>query len=141
MIFASDNAISLELGAAMGAKWDLVFKSPVGGNDPSSRIAQAGHGGITVELGGNCRTLTSDFHQVSTDLAEGYLNVMRHFKMIDGAANYAPRWRMGYQIALLAPETGMYVGNPNHQMVKERILNMVGCTIAALKRTRNSIDQ
>jgi predicted deacylase len=35
---------------------------------------------------------------------------MRHYGMIDGEATYAPAWRMGYQIALLAPATGMFVG-------------------------------
>ncbi len=112
MIFASDNAPSLELAAAMGPNWDLVFRSGTGGGNPSSQIGALGKGGITVELGGNCRTLTSDFHAIADDLAAGYLNVMRHYGMIDGTAEYAPAWRQGYQIPLLAPATGMYVGNP-----------------------------
>ena len=66
---------------------------------------------ITVELGGNCRTLTNDFHLVAEDLARSYLNVMRHYDMIDGGAEYARRWRMGHQQALLAPTSGMWVGN------------------------------
>ena len=69
-----------------------------------------GKAGITVELGGNCRTLTRDFQNIADDLAAGYLNVMRHYGMISGAAQYEEEWRMGYQIPLLAPATGMYVG-------------------------------
>ena len=111
MIFAADNPQSLELAAAMGPAWDLVFKSGVGGNNPSSKMAEAGKAGITVELGGNCRTLTSDFHTVAQDLSDGYLNVMRHYGMIDEPATYAPKWRMGYQEALLAPASGMWVGH------------------------------
>ena len=111
MIFASDNAPSLELAAAMGPRWDLVFRSGVGGANPSSRIAERGKAGITVELGGNCRTLTSDFHAVADDLAGSYLNVMRHYDMVDGDARYAPRLRMGHQRALLAPASGMWVGD------------------------------
>jgi predicted deacylase len=38
---------------------------------------------------------------------------MRHYGMIEGEATYAPAWRMGYQIALLAPATGMFVGSPD----------------------------
>ncbi len=110
MIFASDNPVSLELAAAMGPNWSLVFRSGTGGGNPSSQMGGLGKGGITVELGGNCRTLTNDFHVIADDLAEGYLNVMRHYGMIDGAASYAPAWRMGFQIALLAPATGMFVG-------------------------------
>jgi hypothetical protein len=113
MIFASDNPPSLELAAAMGSNWTLVFRSGTGGGNPSSQIGALGKGGITVELGGNCRTLTSDFHTIADDLAAGYLNVMRHYGMIEGEATYAPAWRMGYQIALLAPATGMFVGSPD----------------------------
>ena len=113
MIFASDNPPSLELAAAMGPNWTLVFRSGTGGGNPSSQIGALGKAGVTVELGGNCRTLTSDFHGIAEDLCTGYLNVMRHYGMIDGQAEYADGWRMGYQIALLAPATGMFVGNPD----------------------------
>jgi predicted deacylase len=112
MIFASDNAASFELAAAMGPNWSLVFRSGTGGGNPSSQMGALGKGSVTVELGGNCRTLTSDFHMIADDLAAGYINVMRHYGMIDGVASYAPAWRMGFQIPLLAPATGMFVGNP-----------------------------
>lgn len=113
MIFASDNPQSFELAAAMGRKWALISRSGTGGGNPSSQIAALGKAGITVELGGNCRTLTSDFHEIAQDLADGYINVMRHYNMIDGEAQYEPEWHSGYQIALLAPATGMFVGNPD----------------------------
>jgi predicted deacylase len=113
MIFAADNPASLELAGAMGPQWDLVFRSGVGGNNPASRIAELGKAGITVELGGNCRTLTSDFHDVAEDLSLSYLNVMRHYGMIEGEARLADRWRMGHQQALLAPASGMWVGDPD----------------------------
>jgi predicted deacylase len=119
MIFSHPNAESLELAAAMGKNWDLVFRSGTGGGNPSSQIGALGKGGVTVELGGNCRTLTSDFHAIADDLAAGYLNVMKHYGMIDGTAEYAPAWRMGYQIPLLAPATGMYVGNAELPFEKE----------------------
>ena len=113
MIFAADNPQSLELAAAMGSRWDLVFRSGVGGKNPSSKMAVLGKAGITVELGGNCRTLTSDFHAIADDLAEGYLNVMRHYDMLEGGAERALAWRMGHQQALLAPASGMWVGSPD----------------------------
>ncbi len=119
MIFASDNPPSLELAAAMGPGWSLVFRSGTGGGNPSSQIGALGRAGVTVELGGNCRTLTSDFHAIADDLAAGYLNVMRHYKMIPGAPQYEPAWRMGYQIPLLAPASGMYVGNPSLEFETE----------------------
>lgn len=119
MIFAADNPQSLELAAAMGAPWDLVFRSGVGGANPSSKMAELGKAGVTVELGGNCRTLTSDFHAIAEDLAEGYRNVMRHYGMLEGEATYAPKWRMGHQQALLAPASGMWVGDSSVEFETE----------------------
>ena len=118
MIFAADNPQSLELAAAMGKQWDLVFKSGVGGNNPASKIAELGKAGITVELGGNCRSLTRDFHDVAEDLSESYLNVMRHYGMIEGEAPVVGSWRMGHQQPLLAPASGMWVGNPELEFEK-----------------------
>lgn len=147
MIFASDNPPSLELAAAMGPNWTLVFRSGTGGGNPSSQIGALGKGGVTVELGGNCRTLTSDFHKIADDLSDGYLNVMRHYGMIDGSAAYAPTWRMGYQIALLAPATGMFVGNPDLPFETEiaantligQIYDLYGDVIAEVRAPRAGV--
>ncbi|MCU0512346.1 MAG: M14 family metallopeptidase [Anaerolineae bacterium] len=147
MIFASDNPASLELAAAMGPNWSLVFRSGTGGGNPSSQIAALGKGGITVELGGNCRTLTRDFHTVADDLAAGYLNVMRHYGMIPGTATYAPAWRMGYQIALLSATTGMFVGVadiPFETLIPQgtligQIYNLYGDVAAELRAPRDGV--
>lgn len=147
MIFASDNPASMELAAAMGPDWTLVFRSGTGGGNPSSMIGSLGKGGITVELGGNCRTLTSDFHGIARDLADGYLNVMRHYKMIEGEARYGRVWRQGYQIALLAPATGMFVGNPELRFETElpegtllgQIYNLYGDVVAEVRAPRDGV--
>ena len=147
MIFASDNPASLELAAAMGPQWPLVFRSPVGSGNPSSMIASLGKGGITVELGGNCRTLTNDFHVVARDLSNSYLNVMRHYEMIEGQAQYALSWRQGHQIALLAPATGMFVGSadlPFETLIAKGTLlgviyNLYGDVIAELVAPREGV--
>ena len=147
MIFASDNPVSLELAAAMGPQWPLVFRSPVGGGNPSSMMGSLGKGGITVELGGNCRSLTRDFHVVAEDLAASYLNVLRHYKMIEGAASYAPAWQQGYQIALLAPATGMFVGSAGlpfeTALAKDtlfgQIYNLYGDVIGEIRAPREGV--
>jgi predicted deacylase len=147
MIFASDNPPSLELAAAMGPDWTLVFRSGTGGGNPSSQIGALGKAGITVELGGNCRTLTSDFHDIAQDLCAGYLNVMRHYGMIEGQAQYAGDWRMGHQIALLAPATGMFVGNPelpfetriDKDTVLGQIYNLYGDVIGELRAPQEGV--
>jgi uncharacterized protein len=147
MIFASDNPPSLELAAAMGPNWTLVFRSGTGGNNPSSKIASLGKAGVTVELGGNCRTLTSDFHNIASDLASGFLNVMRHYGMIEGTAEYAAEWRAGYQIPLLAPVTGMFVGTadlPFETQLDEgtllgQIFNLYGDVIGEIRAPRSGV--
>ncbi len=147
MIFAADNPASLELAGAMGPQWDLVFRSGVGGNNPASKIAELGKAGITVELGGNCRTLTSDFHDVAQDLSLSYLNVMRHYGMIEGKARFADRWRMGHQQALLAPASGMWVGNPDLEFeasVAEgtllgQILSLYGDVVAEVRAPEEGV--
>ena len=147
MIFASDNPVSLELAAAMGEKWSLVFRSGTGGGNPSSQMGALGKGGVTVELGGNCRTLTSDFHDIADDLATGYINVMKHYNMIDGEATYEPEWRMGYQIPLLAPTTGMYVGQADLPFETEiekgtligQVYNLYGDVIGEVRAPQNGV--
>jgi predicted deacylase len=47
---------------------------------------------------------------VGQDLADAYLNVLRHYGMIEGPARYAEKWYRGHQIALLADESGLWVG-------------------------------
>ena len=147
MIFAADNPVSMELAAAMGPQWPLVFRSPVGGGNPSSMMGSLGKGGITVELGGNCRSLTRDLDVVVQDLAESYLNVMRHYQMIDGDAHYAPAWKQGFQIALLAPTSGIFVGNPDlpfetsiaQGFLLGSIYNLYGDSVAELRAPRDGV--
>ena len=50
---------------------------------------------------------------MAEDLAGSYRNVMYHYGMLEGEPRYATAWRMGHQQALLAPASGMWVGEPN----------------------------
>ena len=109
-IFAAETPECLELAGAMGPDWDLVNTSGVGRGSPSSIMAEEGHGAITVELGGWCRMLTTDFHEICQRLSEAYLNVMRHYGMIPGEAQYAEKWYRAHQIALLANASGLWIG-------------------------------
>jgi predicted deacylase len=110
-------------------------------------VGSLGRGAITVELGGNCRLLTDDFQNIAQDLADGYLNVMRHYKMIDGKAKYAPAWRQGYQIALLAPASGMFVGSPGLPFETELeegtvlgvIYNLYGDVVAEVRAPQKGV--
>jgi len=99
----------LELAKAMGPKWDLILK-PIGpSGSPTSVMAAQGKAAITVELGGLCATLPNEFHANGDALKDGYLNVMRHYDMLDGAAQYASQWSLGVQRTVLAGVGGFFV--------------------------------
>ena len=109
--FAPENPESLELGKAMGPDWNLALHSrKAGTGNPTAMFGGMGKGALTVEHGGYCRTLTTDFHEVAQVYLDAYLNVMRHYGMIEGQAVYAKQWSRGHQVALLANASGLFVG-------------------------------
>jgi len=110
VMFTNDTPECRELGAAMGTIWPMIMTSAHGGGNPSSQIAALGKGAISIELGGLCRTLTDDFHDVGDALRDSYLNVLKHYDMIDGTAEYLDRWNVGHQETVLAPAPGVWVG-------------------------------
>ena len=110
VMFTADTPECRELGAAMGPIWSMIMTSPSGGGNPSSQLAARGVGAISIELGGLCRTLTDDFHVVGDALKDSYLNVLRHYGMIEGTATYCDQWNVGHQETVLAPGTGVWVG-------------------------------
>lgn len=110
--FYNATEAGLELAKAMGPKWDLILK-PIGpSGSPTSVMAEQGKAAITVELGGLCATLPHEFHGNADALKDGYLNVMRHYHMIDGDAQYALSWNLGVQRTVLAGVGGFFVPTP-----------------------------
>jgi predicted deacylase len=133
IIFAPETPECLELAAAMGPDWPLVWKAFLT-SDLMAPLAKEGKGAINVELGGQCRTLTRDFHDVCDVLSRSFLNVMRHYGMIPGQARYLQSWKRGSQTALFANATGLWVAEPDVEFGIEmprgtllgRILNLYG---------------
>jgi len=133
VIFAPETPECLELAAAMGPDWPLIWKTFLG-TDLMAPLARQGKGAINVELGGQCRTLTKEFHEVCQVLSRSYLNVMRHYGLIPGEARYLSSWKRGTQKALLANHTGLWVAEPEIEFGREmpkgtllgRILNLYG---------------
>lgn len=139
-IFAPETPESLELAGAMGPDWNLVNVGGIGKGSPTGMVAEQGGGALTVELGGWCRTLTTDFHEIGRRLKEAYLNVMRHYEMIEGQAEYADEWLRGHQVALLANHYGIWIGEDvalrtplKEGTVLGRIYNLYGDEIEVVK--------
>ncbi len=110
-IFATEDAKSQELAKAMGEGWDLALKAFLPKGNPMASMLEVGKTGITVELGGRSATSPKDFHRVGRVLADAALNVMRHYKMLEGQAKYAEPRYTGVQHALLAPNSGLFLAD------------------------------
>lgn len=111
-IFATTDDQAIELAQAMGQGWELILKSFLPKGSPPAVMHEAGKQGITVELGGRSATSPADFYRCGRKLADGVLNVLRHYRIIDGAPTYASRWLTGVQHALLAPISGLFLAEP-----------------------------
>lgn len=111
-IFATTDDKAVELAQAMGKDWGLILKSFLPKGSPPAVMYEAGKQGITVELGGRSHTGPAAFYRCGRVLADGILNVLRHYQVIDGEPTYADRWLTGVQHALLAPVSGLFLAEP-----------------------------
>jgi predicted deacylase len=102
----------LELAKAMGPGWDLILKPLGSRGSPPAAMAELGKPAITVELGGLCSTLPDAFHHNADTLKDAFLNVMRHYRMLDGQARHAVGWHLGVQRTVLAGTGGFFVPEP-----------------------------
>lgn len=127
--FFNGTEAGLELAKAMGPGWDLVLQSLSTTGSPPAAMAAAGKGAITVEQGGICSTLPEDFHYNGDLLKAGYVNILRHYDMIDGEAQYEQRWNLGVQRTVLAAVGGFFVPEPG---IKYRTPIAEGTTLARI---------
>jgi len=113
--FYNGTDAGLELAKAMGPGWDLILKPLGSRGNPGAAMAELNQGTITVELGGLCSTLPAEFHRNADVLKAGFLNVMRHYRLLDGEARYCDRWHLGVQRTVLAGVGGFFVPEPDLQ--------------------------
>ncbi len=140
-IFCAEDDASLELARAMGPGWGLALTAPNPKGNPMAAMLDAGKTGLTVELGGRSATSPAAFRKVGRVLADAFLNVMRHYEMLEGEARYPEvRWK-GMQEALLAPASGIYLpeeGVDFHKWMNKgdpiaKIVDIFGETLATLE--------
>lgn len=117
VLFVPDTPESLELAAAMGPDCSLIVKIGVDEGNPASQIAATGKAGIGIELGGLSQSLTHDAHAIGETLRDYYLNVLRHYKMIEGNATYAERWHVGHLKPINSPGSGVWLGERDLQFL------------------------
>jgi predicted deacylase len=112
-IFAEDG--SLELAKAMGPDWPLLLKTLRPGPPSGVPKIMQDKGGqsITCECGGWCATLPQEYRENGKLLARSILNVMKHFGMIEGEAQYCDEWWRGHQETVLCDAAGLWVPEPD----------------------------
>jgi uncharacterized protein len=139
-IFVDERPESVELATAMGAGWGCIMSNFNPKGSPMAYLKDLGKVGITVELGGRSATSPEGFARVGRELADSILNILRHYGMYPGQAQYPhPRYK-GEQEALLAPASGIYIPEPGVKfltMMKAgdpiaRIVDIWGDTLASL---------
>ncbi|MEW6579153.1 MAG: M14 family metallopeptidase [Chloroflexota bacterium] len=111
-IFTTTDPQAIELAKAMGRGWSLILKNIRPSGSPPAVMHEVGKPALTVELGGRPATSPQDFRRCARVLADGVLNVLRHYQMIPGTPTYAEKWYTGFQHALLAPASGLFVAEP-----------------------------
>jgi uncharacterized protein len=139
-IFATTDDAAIELAKAMGEGWGLILKSFLPKGSPPAVMFEAGKQGITVELGGRPATSPMEFNRVGRVLAAGVMNVLKHYKIVDGEPSYANKWLTGVQHAMLAPVSGMFLPDPMIECQKPmkqgdliaRIVDVYGDELAVL---------
>ena len=111
-IFVDESPESVELATAMGPGWGCIMSNFNPSGSPMAHLKKLGKVGITVELGGRSATSPEAFARIGRELANSILNILRHYRMYPGKAEYAsPRYK-GHQEALLAPASGIYLPEP-----------------------------
>ena len=139
-MFVDERPESVELGTAMGPGWGCIMSSPNPKGNPMAVMAEEGKVGITIEHGGRSATSPSEFARVGRVIADGILNVMRHYGMIPGKAKYDKNRTKGSQEPLLAPASGIYLPEPGIKFLSmmkagpriARIVDLFGKTVGEL---------
>lgn len=108
-LFFGHAGPSLELAQAMGPGWDLFLKAMSTSGSPMAAMANKGKAALTVELGGLCSTLPQEFLKNGKVLRDALLNILKHYQMIDGDAQYCSAWNVGVQRTVLCGVGGFFV--------------------------------
>lgn len=117
-IFTTTAPAAIEFAKAMGQGWGLILKNFLPKGSPVAVMHEAGKHGLTVELGGRPATSPKDFRRAAQTLADGVLNVLRYYKVIDGEPTVAPRHLTGIQHAILAPTSGLFLAEESLEFQK-----------------------
>jgi len=111
------SGLSLELAKAMGPGWELLLDSPHPKGSPMAELFEQGKPAISIEQGGG-GLMPNDTLKDINILVSAFLNVMRHYKMIEGTPEYAKEWRRGKQTAVLAQHSGLWIPEPGIEFHK-----------------------
>ncbi len=110
-MFAATDDKTQELARAMGEDWKVCLYSNVTSKSPMAVMSENGKPALTVELGGRSSTAPGAFLKVGQTLLKACINILVHYEMIKGTAHYPAIRYKGYQQAMLAPKSGVFLPN------------------------------
>ena len=116
-MFAAQDDKTQELARAMGEDWLVTLYSNVTSKSPMAVMSELGKPSLTVELGGRSATAPDSFLKVGEKLFKACKNIMQHYQMIEGTPHYPKVRYKGYQTALLAPKSGIFLPNPDNKFL------------------------
>ena len=117
-MFAATDSKTQELARAMGEDWRVCLYSNVTSKSPMAIMSELGKPALTVELGGRSSTSPGAFLNVGKILLKACINILTHYKMINGTTHYPSVRYKGFQQALLAPKSGIFLPNPEIKFLK-----------------------
>ena len=140
-VFVAPSDLSLELGQAMGKGWPLLLRQPNPKGSPMAELFERGKAAISIEVGGMSHTMPDAFRADGRLLADAFWNVLRHYGMVDGEAQYEEEWETGVQVAVLANTSGLWVAEEGFEFMKPskkgdifaRIYNLYGEELEQIK--------
>jgi len=117
-IFYAPSESALELAQAMGKGWKVLLNSPHPEGSPMAELHSQGKPAISIELGGICHTMPHDFRSDGRILSNSFWNILYHYKMAEGKAEYENEWFTGSQVSVLANQSGLWVAEEDFEFLK-----------------------
>ena len=137
-VFATDS--SLELAKAMGPNWGLILESFQPSGTPMAALLAKGIPAISIEQGGGAPSGQEALRDIRI-LLSAFMNVLRHYGMISGTAEYSSEWRHGKSVSVLSQHSGVWIPEPGIEFHKPyergriagRVVNLYGETLEEIQ--------
>ncbi|MDI6870586.1 MAG: succinylglutamate desuccinylase/aspartoacylase family protein [Bacillota bacterium] len=136
-----EDEASKELAKAFGPDWKYLWEGRPFRQTLKSACISRGVKAVTLELGGNGNRLPGVFRRNVDTMVKGVLNAMKHFGMVEGAAEYPEEWIVIEETQVTANRGGLLLADPLFAFEKRvpagttvmRVYNVFGDEVEEIK--------